>query len=82
MSIALYILRIIIVVMRISLGTFDVIGLGAVLLLVALIIKDILLYGVEIKATKVTSYDLHKASTHTKQDRYLLSNKIYIFPNI
>lgn len=70
--------------MRISLGTFDVIWFWLILVLVILVIKDTLLYMVDIQATKTTKYDMSKLKTDKKNRLYyyLLQNRVYIFPVI
>lgn len=81
-TIWLYALWLVIVIMRISLGTFDLVGFRLIFILVILVIKDILLYMVDFKATEVRTYDFARLK-HEKKSRfyyYLLRNRVYIFP--
>ncbi|MEI6672648.1 MAG: hypothetical protein WCL02_04925 [bacterium] len=52
----LYGIWIVIVVMRISLGTFQYVALWLILVLVALVIKDVLVYFVVLKPTNKITY--------------------------
>ena len=81
-TILLYITWLVIVIMRITLRSFSRVWLLLILLLVILIIKDVLLYMVEYKATEKKTYDRDKIK-HDKKNRiyyYLLKNRVYVFP--
>jgi hypothetical protein len=82
LTLGLYVIRLIIVIMRISLGTFDVIWFRLILVLVLLVIKDVLLYMVDCKATSKETYD-RDSIKHDKKNRmyyYVLKNRVYVFP--
>ena len=82
-TIVLYAIWIAIVIMRLSLGTFQYIALWLILAFVALVIKDILVYFVDLKPTsKITYIGTRKQETgiRGKLYYYLLMNRVYVFP--
>lgn len=81
----LYGIWIVIVVMRISLGTFQYVALWLILVLVALVIKDVLVYFVVLKPTNKITYvkiENWKLKIKDRLYRYLLMNRVYIFPMV
>ena len=69
--------------MRLSLGTFQYVALWLILFFVALVIKDILVYFVDLKPTsKITYVGIENWNLKIKDKlyRYLLINRVYVFP--
>ena len=85
-TIFLYLVRAIIVIMRIVLGSFEQVGVWLILAGVCLVIKDILLYLFTPLPTQTSTYDLSKVKRGSKvRDTlyyYILLNRVYIFPTI
>ena len=85
-TIFLYLVRAIIVIMRIALGSFEQVGIWLVLAGVCLVIKDVMLYLFTPLPTQNTTYDLSKVKRGSNvRDNlyyYLLINRVYIFPTI
>jgi hypothetical protein len=79
LTILLYIIWLIILIMRISLHSFEEVWLWLILVFVILAIKDVLIYMVDIKPTKKISYDRNKIKKGWLY-YYLLINRVYIFP--
>ncbi len=82
-TIVLYAIWIAIVIMRLSLGTFQYVALWLILFFVALVIKDILVYFVDLKPTsKITYVGIENWNLKIKDKlyRYLLINRVYVFP--
>ena len=81
-TIVLYIVWAAIFIMRIATWTFWQIGIWLIMALLALIIKDILLYTVHLQPMKTITHDTDKARQEPKNKLhyYLLANRVYIFP--
>ena len=79
LTILLYIIWLIILIMRISFWTFEQVWLWLILVFIILVIKDTLLYMVDIKPTKKISYDRNKIKKGWLY-YYLLINRVYVFP--
>jgi len=78
-TIFLYIIWLIIVIFRVILGSFEEVWLWIVLAFNILVIKDVLLYMVDIKANKKISYDRKKIKKSGLY-YYLILNRVYVFP--
>jgi len=92
-----YVIWLVIVIMRVSLGTFQDVALWLILVLVALVIKDVLLYFVILKPSKKITYigigewgmengewrmGNGKWGMSGRLYRYLLMNRVYVFPAV
>ena len=80
-SIALYIIWLIILLMRIATRSFADVWLYLILALDVLIIKDVLIYLVKLKpTTKIRIKNEELRIKNWRLHRYLLYNRAYIFP--
>ncbi|MEI6775119.1 MAG: hypothetical protein WCL18_10540 [bacterium] len=78
--------------MRLSLGTFQYVALWLILALVALVIKDVLLYFVVLKPTAKIMYSgignwklgngKRESGIWGRIYYYLLVNRVYVFPAV